>query len=106
LDDWTFYPSDKNQPIVHEAAKLEQPDDQNIRALWADLLQSVKTGQRPICDIEIGHRSTNMALLGILSLKLGRSVHWDGEQEVILHDPEANKLLSRPYRAPWGYPKG
>lgn len=106
LDGWTFYPSDKNQPILHEDAKLEQPDDQNIRALWADLLQSIKTGQRPVCDIEIGHRSTNMALLGLLSLKLGRSVYWDGEKEVILNDPEANQRLGRPYRAPWEYPKG
>jgi hypothetical protein len=47
-----------------------------------------------------------MALLGMLSLKLGRSVHWDGEKEVILHDPEANKLLRRAYRSPWEYPKG
>jgi hypothetical protein len=93
-------------PASHTPSKLEQPDDQNIRGLWADLLQSIKSGQRPVCDIEIGHRSTNMALLGMLSLKLGRNVHWDGEKEVILHDPEANRLLGRPYRAPWEYPKG
>ena len=41
----------------------------------------------------------------MLSLKLGRSVCWDGEKEVILDDPEANKLLSRKYRDPWVYPK-
>ena len=45
-----------------------------------------------------------MALLGMLSLKLGRSVQWDGKKELILHDPEANRLLFRPYRAPWVYP--
>ena len=31
-----------------------------------------------------------MSLLGMLSLKLGRSVHWDGQKEQILADPEAN----------------
>jgi hypothetical protein len=56
-------------------------------------------------DIEIAHRSTNMSLLGMLSLKLGRSIQWDGDKEMILGDPEANKLLSRPYRKPWEYPK-
>ena len=45
-----------------------------------------------------------MSLLGMLSLKLGRSVEWDGEKETIVGDPEANKLLRRPYRAPWRYP--
>ncbi|MBD0254695.1 MAG: gfo/Idh/MocA family oxidoreductase, partial [Cytophagales bacterium] len=55
--------------------------------------------------IEVGHRSTAASLLGMLSYKLGRSVEWDGEKEIILNDPEANKLLSRAYRGEWEYPK-
>lgn len=105
LDGWTFYPADRKKPVLHEGPKLNQPDDQNIRELWANFLECIKTGKRPVCDIEIGHRSTNMSLLGMLSLKLGRSVRWDGEKETVIGDPEANKLLSRPYRAPWQYPK-
>ena len=57
-----------------------------------------------MCDIEIGHRSTNMSLLGMLSMKLGRSMQWDGDKEVVIGDDEANKLLSREYRKPWEYP--
>lgn len=102
LDGWTFYPADSSKPVLHEDAKLNQPDDQNIAQLWANFLDSIKTGKRPVSDIEIGHRSTNMALLGMLSLKLGRSVEWDGDK--ILNDPEANKLLSRAYRGEWQYP--
>lgn len=102
LDGWTFYPSDPKKPVIHEDAQLNKPDDQNIAQLWANFLDSIKTNKLPICDIEIGHRSTNMALLGMLSMKLGRSVAWDGEQ--IPNDPEANKLLSRAYRGEWQYP--
>ena len=40
----------------------------------------------------------------MLSMKVGRSIEWDGEQEQILNDPEANALLKREYRAPWVYP--
>ena len=58
-----------------------------------------------MCDIEIGHRSTNMSLLGMLSLKLGRSIQWDGDKEEVIGDAEANTLLSRAYRAPWRYPE-
>jgi len=65
---------------------------------WIEAWTGGWWGHDPTNDIEIGHRSTNMALLGMLSLKLGRSVHWDGEQEVIRNDPEANQRLSRPYR--------
>jgi predicted dehydrogenase len=105
LDGWSFYPADPRKPARHEKPQLNKPDDQNIRELWDDFLEAIKTGRRPICDIEVGHRSTNMALLGVLSMKLGRSVQWDGEKELIVGDAEANKLLSRPYRKPWVYPK-
>ncbi|MCS6776670.1 MAG: Gfo/Idh/MocA family oxidoreductase [Chloroherpetonaceae bacterium] len=105
LDGWTFYPSDKGQPVVHQEARLHEPDHQNIRELWADFLNAIRTGKRPVCDIEIGHRSTNMSLLGMLSMKLGRSIRWDGRRERVIDDPEANRLLERPYRKPWTYPK-
>jgi len=41
----------------------------------------------------------------MLSLKLGRSLQWDGEKELIVGDAPANKLLRRAYRGPWEYPK-
>lgn len=102
---WTFYPTGRGQKVIHEEPKLNQPDSQNIFELWVDFLKAIKTGSRPVCDIELIHRSTNMSLLGMLSLKIGRSVEWDGEKEVIIGDPEANKLLSRTYRKPWIYPE-
>jgi hypothetical protein len=40
----------------------------------------------------------------MLSLKLGRSVAWDGQKEIITGDDEANALLRRDYRGPWTYP--
>jgi len=104
-DGWTFYPVDKNKPVIHEAPKLHEPDQQNIPELWADFLNAIKTGKRPVSDIEEIHRSTNMSLLGMLSYKLGRSVKWDGEKEIVIGDPEANKLLRREYRKPWVYPQ-
>ena len=103
-DGWTFYPSNKNQPILHEDPQLNKPDDQNIHELWLDFLRAIETGTRPACDIEHGYHATNMCLLGMISMKLGRSVRWDGTQ--ILDDPEASALLRRPYRAPWVYPEG
>jgi predicted dehydrogenase len=102
---WTFYPIGRGQKEIHEDPQLNQPDDQNIKELWADFLAAIKTGKRPVCDVELIHRSTNMSLLGMLSLKLGRSVEWDGEKEEIVGDPDANKLLRREYRKPWVYPQ-
>ncbi len=103
-DGWRFYPARNSQEVVHTPAQLYKPDDQNIRELWADLIKCIETGSQPVCDIEIAHYSTNMSLLGMLSLKLGRSVEWNGEKEEIVGDAEANQLLSRDYRGPWAYP--
>ena len=102
---WTFYPVDKNAPLIHEEPQLHQPDDQNIKELWADFLDAIKTGHKPVSDIEEIHRSINCALLGMLSLKLGRSITWDGAKETCVGDDAANKLLQREYRQPWHYPK-
>jgi hypothetical protein len=104
MDGWTFYPARKGGEVLHQEPQLHKPDDQNIKELFADFLEAIKTGRRPVSDIELGHRSTNLSLLGMLSLKLGRSITWDGEKEVVVGDAEANKLLRRAYRAPWKYP--
>jgi predicted dehydrogenase len=103
---WTFYPSKKGQKPIHQGATLHEPDSQNIRELWADFLASIENKKRlPVCDIEIGHRSTNMSLLGMISMKLGRSIEWDHTREKIVGDPEANNHLHRAYRGEWEYPK-
>ncbi len=104
-DGWTFYPVNDRKPILHEDAQLHDPDGQNIPELWDNFMQGIKSGGKPACDIEIGYRSTAMSLLGMLSLKLGRSVQWDGENNTIVGDEQACKLLRREYRDPWEYPE-
>ena len=103
-DGWTYYPTRKSDKIIHEDPTLHEPDHQNIPELWADFLGAIRTKRRAVCDIEVGHRSTNLSLLGMLSLKLGRSVTWDGRKEIVVGDAEASKLLKRTYRKPWVYP--
>ncbi|MEI9886487.1 MAG: hypothetical protein WDN08_08280 [Rhizomicrobium sp.] len=39
---------------------------------------------------------------GDLSLKLGRPIRWDGTH--VVGDAEAERMLARPYRAPWVHP--
>lgn len=104
LDGWTFYPADPRKPVIHEPAKLNEPDQQNIRELWMDFIGAIEEKRKPAADIEEGHLSTTLSLLGMLSLKLGRSVRWDGQAHRIPDDPEANRLLRRDYRGEWKYP--
>ena len=104
-DGWTFYPANERDSITHEEARLQEPDGHNIQLLWNDFLKKIESGGRPIADIETGHRATTLSLLGMLSLKIGRSIRWDGDRERIIGDVEATRLLSREYREPWKYPQ-
>jgi hypothetical protein len=38
-------------------------------------------------------------------MKLGRTLTWDAERQHVVHDEEANRLLTRPYRKPWVHPE-
>ncbi len=103
-DGWTFYPANAKEQIIHGNAQLQEPDGHNLKLLWADFLNAIDKGTKPACDIETGHRSSVLPLLGMLSLKTGRSLQWDGAREQIIGDPEAAKLLAGPCRGPWQYP--
>ena len=103
-DGWTFYPSDPKKAPVHTDADLQKPDGHNMKILWADFIDSIESKRKPACDVQSAHLSTNLSLLGMMSLKLGRAVKWDGDKETVIDDPEANKLLGRTYRGDWKYP--
>jgi predicted dehydrogenase len=104
-DGWTFYPANSRKQPIHMEPTLNEPDQQNIKELWADFLGAIESKKLPVSDIEAGHRATTVSLLGMLSLKLGRSIEWDGQKEEVPGDAEANNLLSRDYRGEWKYPE-
>jgi predicted dehydrogenase len=70
-----------------------------------NFLDCMKSRARPVSDVEIGHDSMIACHLGNMAQRLGRMVKWDPEKEAVIGDPEAQKLVTRPYRAPWVLPK-
>lgn len=104
-DGWTFYPEKKGGKILHEDPTFDNvKDGHNVKLLWADFMNAIETGRKPVADVEAGHLSTNLSLLGMLSLKHGKGIEWDGAKERIIGDEAANALLRRDYRGSWKYP--
>ncbi|MGD0091614.1 MAG: Gfo/Idh/MocA family oxidoreductase, partial [Planctomycetota bacterium] len=66
-----------------------------------DFIWSVQTRGRTAATAEIGHRSATVCQLGAIALALGRKLRWDPAKEEFSGDELANKMRSRPYRAPW-----
>lgn len=82
-----------------EGVKQEASNDQMNHA--KNFLDCVKSRQRPICDIETGHRSSSTALLGNVAYRSRRRIVWDGVKEQVIGDREASRFLSKQYRKPW-----
>ena len=67
----------------------------------ANFLECIRTRKRTICDIESSHRAANLLVLGAIVEQLKRPLKWDPQQERFVGDPEADRMLSVPYRPPW-----
>lgn len=73
-------------------------------ALWQarwhlqDWLDCIRSRQRPIADVEIGHRSVTVCHLVNIARAMARPLTWDPQAEQFVGDPQANQLLDRPRR--------
>ena len=93
------YPEDKTEK------DLETHCAPAVRGHMRDLLNNIATRGKPVADIEQGYISSASCILANLSQQLGRSLTWDPIAGRIVGDDQANKLLRRPYRAPWIHPE-
>jgi len=84
------------EPLGSNATRLYVSNDH-----MGNWLECIRSRKRPICDIEIGHRSVTVCHLGNIALKLKRKLKWDPAKEEFDGDDEANGLLSREMRSPW-----
>ena len=66
-----------------------------------NFLDCVKSRKPTIAPVETAHHSTLPGHLGLISMLVGRKIHWDVAAEKILDDPGASALLTRAYREPY-----
>ncbi len=84
-----------------DSLKIRLPVSDNHLANWIDCIRS---RQRPIADVEIGHRSAILCHLGNIARWVGRKLTWDPAKEVFPGDDEANSYLDRPRRKGYELP--
>ena len=84
-----------DEPLSGDAQRLEVSNNH-----MGNFFDCLGTRKRPICDVEIGHRSVTVCHLGVIALRSGMKLKWNTKTERF-EDEEANKWLSREMRAPW-----
>ena len=98
LYEYDKFPEDRTEK------DLERHCASAIRWHMKDFLAAIEKRGKPVADIEQGYISTAACILANLSMGLGRSLAWDPAKGQVIDDAEANRLLKRPYRAPWTHP--
>jgi predicted dehydrogenase len=66
-----------------------------------DFIQAVKKREKFALNEQNGYRSCTIVNMGLVALKLGRSLKFDPEKQEFIGDEGANRLMFPPLREPW-----
>ncbi len=69
---------------------------------YKDFLDAMRNRSKPICDVEIGHRTASVCNIGNIAYQLKRALKWNPKKEIFKNDDEANALLGRTMNNEWG----
>ncbi|MEX2119072.1 MAG: Gfo/Idh/MocA family oxidoreductase [Pirellulales bacterium] len=90
-----------SEPLGEDAIRLYRAD--NHHRNWIECIRDRKP---TICTPEIGHRSATICHVANIGYQLRRPLKWDPAAEAFVGDDEAQALVQREMRAPWGEGKG
>jgi len=68
---------------------------------YKDFLQAIRNRNKPVADVEIGHRTATVCNIGNIAYELKRPLQWNPHKEEFHDDNEANKLRGREMRKEW-----
>ena len=92
-------------------AAAEEKEWSDETALWQarahlqNWLDCIRSRERPVADVEIGHRSATVCHLVGITRQLGRPLAWDPVTERFESDAEADALLVRKRRPGFELPE-
>lgn len=99
---WQTFMGPKREPGPSGTAK-NNPDRDHYQN-FIDAIRANDASGLPGC-VEDGHYSCSLIHLANTSCRLGRSLTFDPNRQRYVNDDEANRMLSRDYRAPFVVPK-
>jgi predicted dehydrogenase len=74
------------------------PDPEPQITVFSD---SVRSRKKFALNETNGHRSATIVNMGVVALRLGRTLEFDPVKQEFINDDEANKLINQPMRGEW-----
>ncbi|MCA9058624.1 MAG: gfo/Idh/MocA family oxidoreductase, partial [Planctomycetaceae bacterium] len=74
------------------------PDSIGHHAEW---IKACKDGSPTTCNFDYSGALTETVLLGNVAYRSGQTLHWDAASLKVTNSDEAQKLISKEYRAGW-----
>jgi predicted dehydrogenase len=71
---------------------------------YRNWIEACKGGEPACSNFDYSGPFTELVLLGCVALRTGRKLEWDSKQFKVTNDPEANALITKPYRKGWELP--
>ena len=69
-----------------------------------NFLDCIRTRQSTVAPPEVAHLSCALVHVGEIAYRVGRVLDFDAAGEAFRYVEEANRMLKKQYRAPWGIP--
>ena len=66
-----------------------------------NFLDCVKNRSQTVCPIDVAVHADIVCQLSDIAIRTRRKIKWDPENEVIIGDEEASRMLTRSMRSPW-----
>ena len=85
----------------YKGAAKPRPTLPRSKGHHRDWLDACKGGPPASSNFEYGARLTELALLGVLALRLGRRIDWDAERMEARGNSDAEPIIHGSYRAGW-----
>ena len=94
-------PLDASDPrlLDPKGLRVELPRSDSHHKNW---LEAVRSRKQPLAPAHVAHRSGSACIVSWIAMKLNRPLTWDVKTERFVNDAEANAMLSRSERAPYG----
>jgi predicted dehydrogenase len=84
-----------------EGFKKPAPTLPRSKGHHRDWLDAIKGGPEPSANFQYSARLTEIGLLGLMAMRVGKKVYWDVEKAQATNAPEAEKFIKGTYRPGW-----